>query len=73
MAIQPFEFYFVEWSRQALLDAWLSNAVQCCTDAGVKPPESLRKRKKLSTVGSLDLELGSPKRILIRKFNTVVR
>ncbi|GAU90593.1 hypothetical protein RvY_02991 [Ramazzottius varieornatus] len=60
-----------QWSRQTLLDAWLSNAVLCCTNAGVKPPESLRRRKKFSAVDSPDLELGSPKRVLIRKLNTM--
>ncbi|KAG8200864.1 hypothetical protein JTE90_015769 [Oedothorax gibbosus] len=29
-----------EWSRQALLDAWMRDPVACCKEAGITPPSS---------------------------------
>ncbi|OQV24034.1 Ankyrin repeat and IBR domain-containing protein 1 [Hypsibius exemplaris] len=62
-----------QWSRQALLDAWFENAIQCCKNAGVKPPESLTRRRRTAAAasGSNDLELGSPKRTIVRKIDSV--
>lgn len=32
--------FFLEWSRQSLLDSWMKDPVVCCKDAGVPPPSS---------------------------------
>lgn len=31
---------FSEWSRQALLDAWMKDPVACCKESGITPPSS---------------------------------
>lgn len=31
---------FSEWSKALLLEKWMSNAVQCCEEAGIAPPAS---------------------------------
>lgn len=33
-------FSFLEWSREALLEKWMKDPVQCCQLAGVQPPTS---------------------------------
>jgi len=33
--------YTVEWSREMLLDAWMTNAVACCEKSGVSAPANL--------------------------------
>jgi hypothetical protein len=35
-----FLFPFLEWSREALLEKWMKDPVQCCQLAGVQPPTS---------------------------------
>ncbi|XP_055345873.1 ankyrin repeat and IBR domain-containing protein 1-like [Paramacrobiotus metropolitanus] len=59
------------WSRQALLDSWFENPAQCCKNAGVKLPESFAKRRKHGCYKPEDLELGSPKRTLQRKADSM--
>ena len=31
---------FLEWSKALLLEKWMTNAVQCCEEAGIAPPAS---------------------------------
>jgi len=33
-------FPILEWSREALLEKWMKDPVQCCQLAGVQPPTS---------------------------------
>lgn len=33
-------FFLPEWSREALLEKWMKDPVQCCQLAGVQPPTS---------------------------------
>jgi len=39
--------YFVEWSREMLLEAWIENAVACCEKCGVIPPATLMSDERM--------------------------
>ena len=46
---------FTEWSREALLEGWMSNPTECCENSGVKPPEnigSFQAEHQLTTMDS---------------------
>ena len=34
-------YAIVEWSREMLLEAWMSDPLQCCDKSGVHPPSSV--------------------------------
>ena len=38
-------FFTSEWSREMLLDAWMSDALACCEKSGVTPPSNLFSEK----------------------------
>lgn len=39
-ADESFLFLTSEWSKALLLEKWMTNAVQCCEEAGIAPPAS---------------------------------
>ncbi|XP_022243992.1 ankyrin repeat and IBR domain-containing protein 1-like isoform X2 [Limulus polyphemus] len=43
-----------EWSRETLLEAWVSDPVACCQKSGVQPPPSALQQ--LSTASVLDIQ-----------------
>ena len=38
---------FLEWSREMLLDAWMSDPLHCCEKSGVTPPSNLFSEKPI--------------------------
>ncbi|KAJ8019672.1 Ankyrin repeat and IBR domain-containing protein 1 [Holothuria leucospilota] len=50
-----------DWSRELLLEAWISNPRECCESSGVKPPENiegLRTEHRLSSLEQHTLRRG---------------
>ena len=39
--------FLSEWSREMLLDAWMSDALSCCEKSGVTPPVNLFSEKPI--------------------------
>ncbi|XP_033113786.1 ankyrin repeat and IBR domain-containing protein 1-like [Anneissia japonica] len=51
-----------EWSREALLEAWMADPVECCEKNGVKPPanlESLKREHRLTSMEASDTTTSS--------------
>lgn len=47
--------YITEWSREALLEKWMKDPVECCQLAGVQAPASAFQYS-----GSVDISCSSP-------------
>ncbi len=59
-----------EWSREALLEAWIQNPTECCEKCGVKPPENLDSFAEEHKLTSLEPKQLTPQeeQIVVRTF-----
>ncbi|XP_030830538.1 ankyrin repeat and IBR domain-containing protein 1 [Strongylocentrotus purpuratus] len=48
-----------EWSREALLEEWISHPKECCEKSGVKPPEDLEHLIRDHTLTTVENEPGN--------------
>ena len=53
-------FSFLEWSREVLLEEWITNPKECCEKSGVKPPEDLEHLVRDHTLTTVENEPEPP-------------
>ncbi len=49
-------FFYLEWSKESLLQSWIDDPIRCCEISGVNPPLSLLHERGLTTININDFD-----------------
>lgn len=51
-------FILIEWSKEALIEAWMADPVSACKNAGVTLPDSKSRTSKINSKSKFTFSFG---------------